>query len=162
MTFDQDLFVDLIERFDHVAIAVPAIEDGLAMIGGLGGQYFAGTDQLGSRFRWVQFVLADNSKLELIAPLQGDSFVQRFLDERGPGLHHLTYKVKDAAEAARRAEHAGYRILGPNLSPIWSEFFIHPANPLGTLVQLAEWPSDSPWTKFSLEDVLSGRAVDSG
>jgi hypothetical protein len=38
--------------------------------------------------------------------------------------------------------------------------FIHPSNPLGTLVQLAEWPSDDPWTKYTLEDVLAGRAVD--
>lgn len=162
MTLDQNVFADLIERFDHVGIAVPSIEDGLGLITGLGGTYFSGTDQLKAGFRWVQFTLVDDSKLELIAPLQSNSFVQRFLDERGPGLHHITYKVKDASEAVRRAELAGYRILGPNFSPEWSEFFIHPSNPLGTLIQLAEWPNDSPWTKFSLEDVLSGQAVDPG
>ncbi len=160
MDLDRELFADLIERFDHVGIAVPTIEEGLSLISGLGGSYFSGTDQARAGFRWVQFTLGDNSKLELISPLQPDSFVARFLQERGPGLHHITYKVTDVGEAAQRAKAAGYRVLGPNLSATWSELFIHPENALGTLIQLAEWPSDSPWTKFTLEEVLAGQAVD--
>ncbi|CAN5196650.1 methylmalonyl-CoA epimerase [soil metagenome] len=160
MDLDRELFGDLIERLDHVAIAVPSIQDALPLFAGLGASYFAGTDQIRAGFRWVQFNLGDGSKLELIAPLTADSFVQRFLDERGPGLHHLTFKVTDVSEASQRARAAGYKVLGPNLSPSWSEMFIHPANPLGTLIQFAEWPSDKPWTQFSLEDVLAGRAVD--
>jgi methylmalonyl-CoA/ethylmalonyl-CoA epimerase len=159
---DLDLatFSDLIERLDHVAIAVSTIEEGLPMIQGLGAEYFSGFDQVTDGFRWVQFTLLDDSKIELIAPLGASSFVQRFLDERGPGLHHLTFKVKDVVEASSRAEAAGYRLLGPNLSASWSEVFLHPRNPLGTLIQFAEWPSDEPWTQFTLEDVLSGKAVD--
>jgi len=160
MNFPKELFADLIERFDHVAMAVPRIEDGLSLVHGLGATYFAGTDQATQGFRWVQFTLVDGSKLELIAPLHAESFVQRFLDERGPGLHHLTFKVRDVSEAATRAGAAGYRLLGPNFSPAWSELFIHPANPIGTLIQLAEWPSDAPWTQFSLEEVLAGQAVE--
>lgn len=158
MDFDQAAFADLIERLDHVAIALPSIEHGLGMVSSLGARYFSGGDQ--GDFRWVQFTLGDDSKLELIAPLQPDSFVQRFLDERGAGLHHITFKVTDIGEAAERAVASGYRILGPNLSPVWSELFLHPVNPLGTLIQFAEWPSDEPWTRFSLDDVLAGLAVD--
>jgi methylmalonyl-CoA/ethylmalonyl-CoA epimerase len=160
MDFDRAMIADLFERLDHVAMAVPTVEAGLPMVSSLGGKYFAGLDQPQEGFRWVQFLLPDESKLELISPIRAGSFLDRFLEERGPGLHHITLKVTDVAEAAARAEAQGYRIIGPSLSPIWSEVFIHPSNPLGTLVQLAEWPSDDPWTKFSLDDVLSGRAIE--
>jgi methylmalonyl-CoA/ethylmalonyl-CoA epimerase len=157
---DYGDFSDLIERLDHVAMAVPTIEEGLGMVQSLGGAYFAGLDQPREGFRWVQFLLPDRSKLELIAPIRPGSFLDRFLEERGSGLHHITFKVTDVSEAATRAKALGHRLLGPNLSAVWSELFIHPSNPLGTLVQLAEWPSDDPWTKYTLEDVLAGRAVD--
>ena len=157
---DVDRFEDLIERLDHVAIAVPEIKEALPMVEALGGQYFCGANSVRSQFTWVQFHIANQSKLELIAPKSGDSFVTRFLDERGPGLHHLTFKVTDVSAAARRAQTLGYKILGPNLDPIWSEVFLHPKNPLGTLVQFAAWPSDDPWTVNSLDDVLAGLALD--
>jgi methylmalonyl-CoA/ethylmalonyl-CoA epimerase len=151
---------DLIERLDHVAIAVPDIEDALPMVRGLGATYFCGATSERNQFTWVQFYLGDRSKLELIAPTSSESFVARFLDERGAGLHHLTFKVSDVSTVADRASQEGFRILGPTLHPIWNEVFLHPKNSLGTLIQFAAWPSDDPWTKNSLEDVLSGRAID--
>ena len=157
---DLHLFADLIERLDHVAIAVPEIKEALPMVEALGGQYFCGATSVRSQFTWVQFHVVNNSKLELIAPNSPESFVTRFLDERGPGLHHLTFQVTDVSEAALRAQSHGYRVLGPNLNPVWSEVFLHPKNPLGTLVQFAAWPSDDPWTVNSLEDVLAGLALD--
>ncbi|HJQ94525.1 MAG TPA: VOC family protein [Acidimicrobiia bacterium] len=153
-------FEDLIERLDHVAIAVPDIGEALPMVKGLGATYFCGAISVSNQFTWVQFQLPTDSKIELISPTSSESFVSRFLAERGPGLHHLTFKVGNVTVAAERALQEGFRILGPNLHPIWNEVFIYPKNPLGTLIQFAAWPSDDPWTKNSLEDVLAGRAID--
>lgn len=160
MDFNRSLFADLIERLDHVAIALPEIETALPIVTGLGARYFCGANSVRNGFRWVQFVLGDQSKLELIAPTSPDSFLTRFLNERGPGLHHVTFKVIDVTQAADRAKAHEFRILGPNLHPQWNEVFLHPANPLGTLIQFAAWPSDDPWTINTLEDVLAGRARD--
>ena len=157
---DVQPFADLIERLDHVAIAVPEIKEALPMVEALGGEYFCGATSVRNEFTWVQFRLTDNSKLELISPNSPGSFVTRFLNERGPGLHHLTFKVADVSEASDRARSLGYAILGPNLDPAWSEVFLHPKNPLGTLVQFAAWPTDEPWTVNALEDVLAGLAPD--
>jgi methylmalonyl-CoA/ethylmalonyl-CoA epimerase len=151
---------DLIDRFDHVAVAVEDISSALPMLNLLGARFFAGANHLRNQFRWIQFLLPDSSKLELISPLAPGSFLSRFLDTRGEGVHHLTYKVSDVAAAARRVEEAGFRITGFHLHPEWSEVFVHPANPLGTVIQLAAWPSDAPWTATTLDDVLAGRAID--
>jgi methylmalonyl-CoA/ethylmalonyl-CoA epimerase len=129
------------------------------MIEFLGGTFVTGGDHLGGIFRWAQFDLKDGSRLELIAPLSPDSFVQRFLDQRGEGIHHVTYKVSDVEAAAKRAEALGYRTTGLEIAHRWSEVFLHPAEAHGVLIQLAAWP-DNPWPPTTLEDVLNGRVID--
>ena len=150
---------DLIERLDHIAIGVVTIEAGLPMMGFVGGIFVNGGDHLSGNFRWAQFELKDGSRLELIAPLSPDSFVQRFLDQRGEGLHHITYKVSDVQVAADRANALGYRTTGLEIDPRWSEVFLHPTEAHGVLIQLAAWP-DNPWPPTTLEDVLKGRIID--
>lgn len=155
-----DEFQDLIERLDHVAMAVPTLTSGLELLEGMGAEYFCGANSVRGDFGWVNYTLNPGSKLELIAPNSPESFVQRFLDERGPGLHHITFKVGDVVRASRRAEDLGLKVFGLYQSSGWSEVFVHPRNALGTLIQFAAWPSDEPWTRNSLADVLEGRALD--
>jgi catechol 2,3-dioxygenase-like lactoylglutathione lyase family enzyme len=68
-----------------------------------------------------------------------DGFVQRFLEARGPGIHHVTFKVPDLAVAAARARSLGFDITGySDEFPGWKEFFLHPKQAQGIVVQLAE------------------------
>lgn len=151
---------DLIERFDHVALAVHDLERSLPLIEFLGGTFYAGANHLRNRFRWVQFELPGASKLEIIAPLSRDSFLVRFLERRGEGVHHLTYKVSDVERSARRATDLGYRTTGLHFHPTWSEVFLPPTDAHGTVIQLASWSDESAWSNTSLEDVLAGRSID--
>lgn len=151
---------DLVERFDHIALGVVDVESSLPLIDLLGGRFHAGADHVRNRFRWVQFQLPGGSRLELIAPLSTASFLVRFLEKRGEGVHHVTYKVTDVEAAASRAELLGYRLTGLHLHPEWSEVFIHPSHAHGVLIQLAAWPDETVWTATTLEDVLAGRSID--
>lgn len=160
MTSDPTGMADLIDRFDHVALGVRDIESSLPLIEMLGGEFYAGADHLRNRFRWVQFQVPGGSKIELIAPLARDSFLVRFLEKRGEGVHHLTYKVTDIDACARRAEAQGIRTTGRHLHPFWSEVFLHPADAHGVVIQLADWSDETAWTNTTLEDVLAGRAID--
>jgi methylmalonyl-CoA/ethylmalonyl-CoA epimerase len=92
--------------------------------------------------------------------LSPDSFLQRFLEKRGEGLHHVTYKVTDVEAAAVRATSLGYRTSGLHIHPTWSEVFLHPSEAHGVVIQLAAWPDDSLWSGYTLEDVLAGRSID--
>ncbi|HEY7565551.1 MAG TPA: VOC family protein [Acidimicrobiia bacterium] len=150
----------IIERFDHVAIAVTDVESALPMVQMLGGKFSAGADHVRNRFRWVQFELPGGSRLELIAPLSPDSFLIKFLQKRGEGIHHVTYKVGDVEEAARRLRQGGYRVEGLHIHPDWSEVFLHPSDGHGVLIQLASWSDDSFGRANTLEDVLAGRSID--
>lgn len=155
-----DGFDDLIERYDHVALAVSDLAEVLPLVDFLGGRFLQGGDNVRNRFRWVQFTLPGDAKLELLQPLEGNRFLARFLDSRGPGLHHMTFKVRDLAAAARRATELGFETTGYHEDPEWSEVFLHPRTTGGALIQLAAWDGSNSWAGPSLEDVLAGRSID--
>jgi methylmalonyl-CoA/ethylmalonyl-CoA epimerase len=153
-------FERIIERFDHVALAVNDIRATLPLVRLMGGEFVHGADHPRNKFRWVQFDLPGPSRLELIQPLSEESFLTRYLEGRGEGFHHITFKVADVSVAARRAEELGYKTTGLHVHPDWSEVFLHPKTAHGTLIQMAAWPNDSAWRGPSLEDVLGGLALD--
>lgn len=125
-------------RFDHVAIALPRIADALpVVVGKLGGAPEAGGAS--PAFRWGAWVFAGGGRLELLEPAGNDGFLHRFLAQRGPGVHHVTFTVADLDEACDRASRHGYNIVGYDDSrPSWKEAFLHPKQALGIVVQFAQ------------------------
>jgi methylmalonyl-CoA/ethylmalonyl-CoA epimerase len=124
---------------DHVALAVPDIGAAADLLVGELGAAPHGAGP-GPGYRFWQWRFARGGVLELLQP-DGPpgGFVHRFLDSRGPGLHHVTFKVPDIREAMRRATDAGYQIVNANLEfPAWKEAFLHPKQAQGIVVQLAE------------------------
>jgi len=126
-------------RLDHVAFGV---RDAAAatpfLVGELGGRPLAAAPGIG--FLWWQWEFARGGALEVLQP-QGfpDGFAQRFLETRGPGIHHVTFKVPDLAAAAARVRSLGYDIVGySDEFPSWKECFLRPKQAQGIVVQLAE------------------------
>jgi methylmalonyl-CoA epimerase len=80
-------------------------------------------------------------QIELIAPLGSDSGVARFLQQRGPGLHHVAYGVPDVAAALEAAAARGIRLIdeipriGLHGRPV---AFLHPSGMYGVLTELIE------------------------
>jgi methylmalonyl-CoA/ethylmalonyl-CoA epimerase len=123
--------------FDHVAVAVRRITEAATfvedMLGGVPGE---GGEGRGFTFQQWTFL---GGTVELLEPRGEDSFLRRFLDERGEGLHHITFKVLDLPQWAARLRAAGYRVVGENYdNPEWREIFVHPKSVHGVLIQLAE------------------------
>jgi methylmalonyl-CoA/ethylmalonyl-CoA epimerase len=76
---------------------------------------------------------------EILEPIGEDSFIAKFLRERGPGLHHVTLQVDDADAAAAGLRGEGIEPFGgPRVSYDWKEMFIHPKASGGVLFQLYE------------------------
>ncbi|HET9152318.1 MAG TPA: methylmalonyl-CoA epimerase [Gemmatimonadales bacterium] len=81
------------------------------------------------------------SEVELLAPLLPDSPIARFLERRGPGIHHICYRVPDldAALAACRAR--GYQLVDRTPRPGAGGrrvAFIHPKSTAGVLIELTD------------------------
>jgi len=87
---------------DHIALGLHRIADGVPfLVGTLGGRYRDGGPS--GAFTGAQWSFAEGEKIELIEPLgEPNGFMYRFLEARGPGVHHVTFKVPDIVAAAER------------------------------------------------------------
>lgn len=133
------------KRVDHVAMAVRSIDESIKFFTDVFGWQEAG------RFRNPEAGFAGvvldvpgpdgkrQMQWEILEPLGEDSFIEKFLRERGPGLHHVTLEVDDADAAAKHLRDCGIDPFGgPRVSYDWKEFFVHPRSSGGVLFQLYE------------------------
>jgi methylmalonyl-CoA/ethylmalonyl-CoA epimerase len=125
-------------RFDHVAVALRSIKPALGLYrDGLGGEYLMGGDEQDT-WRWLQLRYPGGGKVELLEPL-GEGFLSKFLDRRGEGLHHVTFKTDDIRAAIDHLRALGYELVDVNLAdPQWQEAFLRPSTSHGTLIQIAQ------------------------
>ena len=137
--------------FDHVAIAVARIADAPpVLVGRLGGSPAHGGSS--PRYRFGQWRFRGGGRIEVLEPAEADGFLSRFLRDRGPGIHHVTFKVPSLDEACARARDRGYDVVGRDDSdPEWREAFLHPKQALGIVVQIVEttWAGDDGPTAWS-------------
>jgi methylmalonyl-CoA/ethylmalonyl-CoA epimerase len=137
-------------RFDHIAIAVPAMSQAAPFLAGeLGGVPDAGCPSMARAFTWGTYAYEGGGSIEVLEPLGASGFLHRFLAERGPSIHHVTFTVPSLDEISARAEAVGYDVVGRDDSdPEWREAFLHPKQALGIVVQFAQ-PGLSDGTAFT-------------
>jgi len=124
--------------FDHIAIGVPHLGDALPfLMGELGGRPAGGGVTRAFAFRqW----LYGGGKLEVLEPAgPPGGFLHRFLDRRGPGVHHVTFEVPDIEAACAAATALGFDVVERDDSdPEWSEAFLHPKSSMSIVVQIVQ------------------------
>ncbi len=135
-----------ISRFDHVCWVVWKIDDVLPLLKGL-----LGLEEV-DRFRnekqgYAGITLSvpgSRTRIEVLEPISNDSFLVRFLQRRGPGLHHLTFEVEDVEEAAKAISAFGIEPWGGvREDDGWAETFIHPKDSGGVLIQFYRYEDHS-------------------
>jgi methylmalonyl-CoA/ethylmalonyl-CoA epimerase len=124
---------------DHVGIAVPSLDDAIPRWERITGARAHGRERVEEQGVEVVFVGGGAGRVELLAPLRPDSPVARHLERRGPGMHHLAYRVTDvdAALAAFAAE--GFELVDRHGRPGAhgsTVAFLHPRAAGGVLVEL--------------------------
>jgi methylmalonyl-CoA/ethylmalonyl-CoA epimerase len=130
-----------VTRIDHVSFATHSIDDSLRWFQALfGAREVRRMPVPAEGYTFAELELPNSQVgFELIEPLGDGSFVARFLEERGPGFHHITIEVEnvDAAAAAMRAQGI-HPFGGVRGSGHWRQTFIHPRDSKGILIQLVQ------------------------
>jgi methylmalonyl-CoA/ethylmalonyl-CoA epimerase len=130
---------DIPMRVDHTGIAVESIATAEPVLFALGCRKLI-EESVEGRFRWAQYDFGRNaSRLELIAPEAEDTFLTSFLEEHGPGLHHVTLEVADIDAVVGPIEGTDLDVVEYRTYEDWTEAFVPPSNPTGTLFQLFEY-----------------------
>lgn len=130
---------ELFEALDHVGIAVPSLEEGLALYGGIFGMQVELRQDLPEQGTAVLLFRCGGARIELLAPLRPDSPVGIFLAERGAGIHHTAYRVRDLIWALERCRNAGLQVVDevPRVGAgAHRVAFLHPRSTGRTLIEL--------------------------
>ncbi|MEM9331344.1 MAG: methylmalonyl-CoA epimerase [Pseudomonadota bacterium] len=133
----------MIGRLNHVAIAVPNLEEGIRTYKAVLGAKVSEPQPLPEHGVTVVFVELPNTKVELLEALGEDSPIAAFL-EKNPagGIHHMCYEVDDINLAKNKMLEEGARVLGDGEPKIGAHgkpvLFLHPKDFCGTLVELEQ------------------------
>ena len=126
---------------DHVGIAVHSLDDALPVFESITGGKGHGRERVEQQGVEVVFLGSGDGRLELLAPTRDDSAVAKFLARRGPGMHHLCYRVDDVAAELDRYRAAGAQLIDQAPRPGAAGHlvaFIHPKSTGGVLVELLQ------------------------
>jgi methylmalonyl-CoA epimerase len=123
----------------HVGIAVENVESAARFYREVLGVAVRGPEEAdGARILHLDF---GDSEVELLEPLHPDTPIGRFLARRGPGIHHLCYRVADLDAALAAAVAAGYQPIDPEPrlgAGGCRVAFLHPRSTDGILIELTD------------------------
>ncbi|HEY2160414.1 MAG TPA: methylmalonyl-CoA epimerase [Solirubrobacteraceae bacterium] len=126
---------------DHVGVAVQDIDSSLALYGTSLGMPLVHRETVVSQGVDAALLDVGDSHIELLAPLGADTPVGKFLSKRGPGLHHVAYRVDDIAETLSALAAAGLKLIDeqPRVGIRGSLVaFLHPTSTGGVLTEIVQ------------------------
>ena len=122
---------------DHIGVAVPSIHESAATYESISGATSSAIEELPEQGVNVAFV----GSIELIEPRSSTGSVARFLTRRGPGIHHLAYRVSDLRWTLQDLNNRGFQLIDeePRLGARGHLVaFVHTESPGGTLIELVQ------------------------
>jgi methylmalonyl-CoA epimerase len=131
-------------EIDHLGIAVRSLDEALQFYGGVLGMEINGRETIEAERVHVAMLPAGTAsgapRIELIQASHESSTIAKFIDLRGPGLHHLALRVDDLVAAAKHLQDAGARLLNEPRQGAGGHtyVFIHPASTGGVLLELIQ------------------------
>ena len=125
-------------KINHVAIAVKDLDSSLIFWKDVLGLTLDHVEEVSSQKANVAFFPVGDSEIELVQPTDPDSGVSKFLESRGPGIHHLCFEVDDIAAALSVMKEKGVQLINqePLELPGRKLAFVHPKSTGGVLIEL--------------------------
>ena len=128
-------------RINHIGLAVEDIEAALRLFGkGLGLQ-IEGSEHVAGDAVEASFLPLGESRVELLEPAGAEGPVQKFLANRGPGIHHICLEVEDLPGILSQLRSLGVELIDsePRRGAHGSLVaFVHPKSAQGVLIELVE------------------------
>lgn len=132
-------------ELDHIAIAVETLEEGAKFYQSLGFGEMETEDVPSQKVLTGFLKLGNRANIELLEPTAIDSPVRKFLDKRGPGIHHICLRVKDIDKKVAELIAKGVQMIDQTAKPGahgCRVAFIHPKSTGGVLIELSERPQE--------------------
>lgn len=128
-------------KIEHIGIAVKDLESSNALFTALLGSPPYKQETVESESVATSFFRNGPNKIELVAATSSDSAIQKYLDKRGEGIHHIAFDVADIKAEMKRLEAEGFTLLHKEpkrgADNKWI-CFIHPKSANGVLIELCQ------------------------
>ena len=131
-----------VKKIHHVALVVDNIEESLSIWNTLGLKVDRIREVPEQEAR-IAFLQLGESEIELVEPTTDGSGISRYLEKRGPGMHHLCIEVEGIEGILDRLNNHGFKLINatPQVGNGGRKYaFIHPESTKGVLVELYELP----------------------
>ena len=131
----------MLQKINHIGIAVQSIEDTLPFYRDQLGMALLGMEEVAEQRVRVAMLRIGESKVELLEPTSEDSPVAKFLEKNGPGIHHIAYEVDSIESAIAHLVAAGARMIDqvPRAGAHGTRIaFVHPKSSGGVLTQICQ------------------------
>lgn len=129
-------------KIDHIAIAVNNVEDAAKIYKEALGVDTVEFETVESEGVKLAIIHLENGRIELMQPMNDESPIKKFLDKKGPGLHHMALQTNNIEDEVERMEGCGIQFLGK--IRLGSEgtkvIFVHPKSLSGVLAELCSHP----------------------
>ena len=127
-------------KIDHIGIAVKSIDESLKFYKDTLGLEFKGTEQLDDRGLKVAFLKTGESDIELLESISADSNIQKFIEKKGEGIHHIALEVDNVEEKKESMEKEDAKFIGEASIGAGGKkiVFIHPKSTNGVLMELCQ------------------------
>ncbi|MBC9812221.1 methylmalonyl-CoA epimerase [Crocinitomicaceae bacterium CZZ-1] len=128
-------------KIEHLGVAVTNLEETIVLYEQLLNTPCYKIEEVGSEFVKTAFFRVGESKIELVAATDPQSPIAKYIEKRGPGIHHVAFDVEDIEAEITRLEAAGFQMIqrtpkeGADNKLI---AFLHPKSTNGMLVELCQ------------------------
>ena len=129
----------LVNGIEHIAIAVHKLSDAVPFYNELLGLKLEGIEEVPEQQVRVAFLQLGNTRIELLEPTSQESPISKFLETRGPGLHHIALATDSLPERLSSLKQAGVRLIDetPKTGAEGKQIaFVHPKSTSGVLLEL--------------------------
>jgi methylmalonyl-CoA epimerase len=131
----------MLSTIDHVGVAVEDIDTALGLYRDSLGMPLVHRETVSEQGVEAALLDVGDGHVELLEPLGADTAVGKFLQKRGPGLHHVAYRVDDVDAELGRLAAAGIKLIDeqPRTGIRGSRVaFVHPSSTGGVLTEIVE------------------------
>ncbi len=135
------------KAIDHIGIVVRNIEEEAKRYKELVGIELVHTAVHEAFDVKVGFLDCGNTEIELLEPLSTEGGIGRYLEKRGPGLHHICFETEDIEAHLERLKKDGVELIDQKArdGAVGDVAFLHPKAGGGTLIELNQITKSLPW-----------------
>jgi len=128
-----------ISHIEHIGIAVNSLDEAIPFYEKMLGQKCYAVEEVKDQKVKTAFFMVGQTKIELLESTDQEGPIGKFIEKKGPGIHHIAYAVENVDESLKELEEQGVRLIdqkGRKGAEGLNIGFLHPKSTLGVLTEI--------------------------